>query len=52
MRPLRADFLVAALVFWTVLLPLEFGGWSALTLAGVVAGFVLSLLLAARRRRS
>jgi LPXTG-motif cell wall-anchored protein len=50
-RPLWADFLIAVLVFWAVLLPLEYGGGSAVTLAGVVACLALLLLLVARRRR-
>jgi hypothetical protein len=40
-------------VFWIVLLPLEYGGTSALVLAAVVATAVLVLLVARRwlRRR-
>jgi hypothetical protein len=50
-RPLWADFVIAALVFWIVLLPLEYGGTPALVLAVVVASAVLVLLLAGRWRR-
>jgi O-antigen/teichoic acid export membrane protein len=50
-RPLWADFVIAALVFWVVLLPFEYGGTSAVILATVVAAGVLTLLLARRWRR-
>jgi hypothetical protein len=51
MRPLWADFVIAAFAFWVVLLPLEYGGTSAVILAVVVAVAVLLLLLAGRWRR-
>jgi hypothetical protein len=47
-RPLWADFVIAGLMFWAVLLPLEYGGGSAVTLAALVAGGALALLLAHR----
>jgi hypothetical protein len=52
-RPLWADFLIAALVFWVVLLPLEYGGESTVIIAAAVAGLSLVLLLLRRlwRRR-
>jgi Flp pilus assembly protein TadB len=50
-RPLWADFLIAALVFCAVLLPLEYGGESAVVIAAVVAGVFLVLLLLRRLRR-
>jgi hypothetical protein len=52
-RPVWADFIIAALVFWVVLLPLEYGGDSAVWIASVVAGAFLVLLLLRRlwRRR-
>jgi O-antigen/teichoic acid export membrane protein len=49
-RPLWADFVIAALVFWVVLLPFEYGGMSAVILPTVVAAGVLTLLLARRWR--
>jgi hypothetical protein len=48
---LGVDVVIAALAFWVVLLPLEYGGRSAVILAAVVAGGVLFVLLAARWRR-
>jgi len=52
-RALWADVLIAALVFWAVLLPLEYGGESAVVIAAIVAGATLVLLLVRRvaRRR-
>jgi hypothetical protein len=50
-RPLWADFVIAVLVFWAVLLRFEYGGTSAVVLAAVVAVSVLMLLLARRWRR-
>jgi hypothetical protein len=47
-RPLWADFVIAGLLFWVVLLPLEYGGASAVILATVVASGALALLLAYR----
>ena len=52
MRPLWADFVIAALGFWVVLLPLEYGGAAALVLAFAVSGALLAGLLAARARRT
>jgi hypothetical protein len=49
--PLWADFVIAGLVFLAVLLPLEYGGTSAVLLAAVVAGALLVLLLAHRWQR-
>jgi hypothetical protein len=51
MRPLWADFVVAALIFWAVLLPLEFAGGSAVIVAAVAAAGALGLLLMHRWRR-
>ena len=50
-RPLWADFVIAALIFWVVLLPLEYGGGSALILAALVAAGAFALLLVLRWRR-
>jgi len=46
-----ADFIIAALVFGFVLLPLEYGGDSAVWIASVVAGAFLLLLLLKRLAR-
>ena len=50
-RPVWADFLIAALVFCAVLLPLEYGGDSAVVIAALVAAAFLLLLLLSRLRR-
>ena len=49
MRPLWADFVIAALIFWAVLLPLEFAGGSAVIVAVVAAAGAVVLLLMYRR---
>jgi hypothetical protein len=51
MRPLWADFVVAGLAWWAVLLVTSFSGSFALVLASFVAGVLLSSLLATRARR-
>jgi hypothetical protein len=51
MRPLWADFFIGGLIFWAVLLPLEYAGGSAVILAAVVAAGALALLLTHRWRR-
>jgi hypothetical protein len=50
-RPVWADFVIAALMFWAALLPLEYGGVPAIILAVLLAAGVLALLLARRWRR-
>jgi hypothetical protein len=51
-RPLWADFLIAALVWWAVLLPLEYGGAATLVIASIAAGAVLVALLGTRGWRT
>jgi hypothetical protein len=52
-RPRWADFVIAALAWWAVLLSTSFGGEYALVLASAVSGALLLSLLATRvwRRR-
>ena len=47
-RPLWADLAIAILIFWAVLLPLEFGGGGATTVAVAAAIAVLAGLEVAR----
>jgi len=50
-RPLWADFVIAGLTWWAVLLPLEYGGSFAVVLASIASGTLLVALLGARAWR-
>jgi hypothetical protein len=52
MRPLWADFVIAALAWWAVLLATSFGGGFALVLASAVSAALLVSLLTTRAWRS